>query len=80
MNARQDPNGKGAILPYRLTLALNCFSLAAFLVVIGIGLGFHSWPVTVIGIVLSAMFVVNCILIIRTGKERWGSRRRNYHS
>jgi hypothetical protein len=63
-------------LPYGLVLFLNLFSLAAFLAVIGIGLGFHSWPVTLVGVLLSTMFVTNCAIIVKTGRRRWDSLRK----
>jgi hypothetical protein len=40
-----------------------------------IGLVLDSWPVILIGSVLAALFIANCIFIVRTGRERWAARR-----
>lgn len=64
----------GILLRYGVILSLNLFSLAAFLAVIAIGLSLHSGLVTVIGSVLSAVFLAQCAYLIRTGKEGWNAR------
>lgn len=60
--------------PYGLSLFLNCFSLVAFLAVIGIGIVGHSLPVTLVGIALSVMFTINCTVMLRIGRKGWASR------
>jgi hypothetical protein len=75
LNSSRDQRSTGIFLPYGITLFLTGFSLAAFLAVIVIGLVLDSWPVIMIGSVLAALFIANCIFIVRTGRERWAARR-----
>lgn len=61
-------------LSYRVVLTLNVFSFLAFAAVIGIGISFESLPVTLIGVAITILFLLQSAFLIRIGKRGWNTR------
>jgi len=56
-------------------LTLNLLSLAAFATVIAIGAIFRSLPAAATGILLTLMFGIQSVYLVRIGKDRWEALR-----